>query len=258
MDLQALRARHPAKTVTAGGLAWEVVDTGSAGPAVLMLPGAQGSAEVFGAQLLALGGRLRLIALGLPDTAEAEALADGLAALMDALALPAASIAASSFGAHVAQVFAHRHPARVRKLLLGNSFPDPTPYQAPDKLASARDTPAEALKQQALDRLASQPDSPLKALLLELVGTRQSAAQLKARMLGLQLARPVPPLGIPAARVTLIECDNDPLVAPPVREAMRARFPGSAAHVIAGGGHYPYVVQPDDYNRILEAAMAAP
>ena len=60
------------------------------------------------------------------------------------------------------------------------------------------------------------------------------------------------------SRMVLFDAgDNDPLGAPPVREAMRARFPGSPAHVIAGGGHYPYVVRPDEYNRILEAAMAA-
>ena len=91
---------------------------------------------------------------------------------------------------------------------------------------------------------------------LDLIGERQSAAHIQARMLAVQLARPVPTLSIPPANIAVIDCDNDPVIPPPVRTAVRTRYAGATMHNIASGGHYPYILCGDEYNRIVASRFA--
>ncbi|MBL8381445.1 MAG: alpha/beta hydrolase [Burkholderiales bacterium] len=254
MTLEEFRRGHAVRSIDVNGVAWPCVDAGS-GPCVVLLPGAQGTAEIFHKQF-ALAGRLRLVSVTYPAETDGATLADGLAAFLDRLGIARASVAGTSLGGYVAQLFAARHPARVDRLVLTCTFVDPGPVQAPDKLASARDTPAETLKEQVLARVRAAPASELRDIQLDLIGAKQDAALLRARMLAVQLAAPVPPLGLDQARITVIDCDNDPVIPAPVRAAVRERYPQAAAHNLAGGGHYPYILCADEYNRLLAARLA--
>jgi hypothetical protein len=116
--------------------------------------------------------------------------------------------------------------------------------------------PADTLKEQALGRVRAAPDSELKRVQLDLIGEKQSAANLQARMLAVQLAQPVPPLTIPPGNIAVIDCDNDPVIPPAVRAAVRERYAGAGYFNIAGGSHHPYILCGDEYNRIVAACLA--
>jgi len=224
------------------------VRSSGAGRPLLMLPGAQGTAEVFFKQILAWGADRDLIAVTYPAWTDGRRLAGFVVQIADHLGWPAFDVVGSSFGGYVAQLVAVLHPSRVRKLVIGNSFCDPTPVQAPERLQALQSKDADAVKAEALGRVEASPDGELKTVLLELMGKCQPAALLRSRMLGVQLAMPLPPLGVPDDRVLLVECDNDPLIAPPLRQAIRALHPSAAFASIAGGGHYPYITQAAAYN----------
>jgi pimeloyl-ACP methyl ester carboxylesterase len=121
----------------------------------------------------------------------------------------------------------------------------------PERLAAVRDKEADTLKAEAMGRLEASPAGELRDVLLDLVGRHQPADLLKSRMLGVQMAKPVPQIALPEDRILLIECDNDPLVAPPVREAMRQHYAGARCETIRGGGHYPYLVKAAEYNAAI-------
>jgi maspardin len=249
MTLAEFRRQHNVRSKIVDGVSWSYVDAGS-GPCLVLLPGAQGTCEIFFRQF-ALAGHLRLVSLTYPARTDGASLADDLAAVMDALEIARASILGTSLGGYLAQLLAARHPQRVEQLILTCTFVDPRPVQSAEKLASVRDTPPDVLKQQVLDRVRAAPDSELRSVQLDLMGDKQDAATIQSRMLAVQLAQPVPDLPLDGTRITIIDCDNDPIIPLPVREAVRTRYAGAAAHNIAGGGHYPYILRAEDYNAVL-------
>ena len=250
--LQRLRATCPVSAVEAGGHTVEVVQTAgagaSAGQTVLWLPGAQGTAESWCRQLLAFGQRRPMVAVNYPVVGDGPALADLVVAVADALGCERFDLVGSSLGGYIAQWVAVNHAERLGRVVLGNTFCDPTPAQSPDKLAALEDRDAAAIHAEVIARLQALPEGPFKALQLEIVGRGQTPELLRARMLAVQRAVPVPALALPDERLLLIECDNDPLIPPPMRAALRAAHPGAQVVVIEGGGHYPALLRTEAYD----------
>jgi len=143
----------------------------------------------------------------------------------------------------------------VNRLVVGNSFADPAPAQSAERLQALQRRSAEAVKAEVLARVEASPDSELKQVQLELMGRCQSAELLRSRMLAVQMARPVPALGVPDERLLLIECDDDPLIAPPMRTALQQAHPRAASVVVAGGGHYPYIACAEAYDAAVGAFL---
>lgn len=251
MTLEQLRATWPVTVQQADGQDVEIIRTRTrarGGTPVLLLPGAQGTAESWFRQLLAWGHTRDMLCVNYPGLTDPATLADLVLAVADAQGLGRFDLIGSSYGGYLAQWIAARHGARVRRVVIGNSFHDPRPAQAPDRLAALQAKSADEVKAEAMGRLESAPDSPFRQVMLELVGRCQSAEQLRGRMLAVQMAPPAPAPQLPDDRLMLVECDNDPLISAPMREAIRARYPGAVHCAISGGGHYPYILRADAYN----------
>jgi len=239
--------------VTIGDTVWPCIDTKADGPALVMLPGSVGTCEMFFKQIAALGGDLRLISISYPAEPDPARLADGLAALLDRMGIQRASVLGSSFGGYWAQFFALRHGDRVDTLFLGNTFVTPgelflNPLFAPDFVKS-RD--AAALQAVWRSRVEQAPASELRDIQLAMLAGRQSAENLKARFIGVVNATPCPPLPVPDSRVIVIDCADDPIIPPASREAVCARYPRAKHHSLEFGGHYPHILNPQGYNRII-------
>jgi maspardin len=256
MTLEALRQRWPPQPFTLQGETVSVVRTsGITGPPVLWLPGAQGTAEIFFKPLLAFGAGRAMVSITYPAWTDAVALADFVVALADRLEAPRFDLVGTSLGGHIAQWVAARHSMRVGRLVLGNTFHDPGPAQSAEKLQALQRGDAATVKAEALARVKASPDGELKAVQLDLVGQVQSAELLRSRMLAVQMARPPEPLGVPDERVLIIECDNDPLIPPLMRAALREAHPAALHVVVQGGGHYPYIVRAEAYNAAVGAFL---
>lgn len=251
--LDTLESRHAWQSLAVDGHEWRWLDTGAPGPATLLLPGSVGDGAMFVRTLLSLGDRLRLIAVTYPALSDPAQLADGLAAVVKHLGLPAGRVVGSSFSAYWLQFYGLRHPQNLRSLVLGNGFVDGSDLAANPmfdrqflETTSAQDLHAEWLK-----RVRAALPTPLQQLQEIMLATRQSPANLQARFLGVARSQVCPPLPLPDSAITVLDCDDDPLIPPPVRERLRRQYPGARHVSLPSGGHYPHVVNPRDYEDLL-------
>jgi poly(3-hydroxyalkanoate) depolymerase len=107
------------------GTRLRVAEAGS-GPPLLLLMGIGGNIEMWGPITERIRGR-RLIAFDAPGTGESglgrcrrmRGLAKLAAGVLDAFDIEQADVMGYSFGGALAQELAHRHPDRVRRLILG-------------------------------------------------------------------------------------------------------------------------------------------
>ncbi len=251
--LASVEKRHQWQSLVVDGHEWRWLDTASAGPVAILLPGSVGDGAMFAPTLQALGRRARLVAVTYPAISEPSALADGLAALMDHLAIEAAVVVGSSFAAWWSQFLALRHPRRVKSLVIGNGFVEGKDLA--DNPLFDRDyvtaVPDEELHRQWLRRVEAAPGSPLQRLQQLMLASRQSAANLKARFVGVVNALPCPPLPLTPGSVTILDCADDPLIPAPVQERLRQRYPGSRQVTLERGGHYPHLLNPDAYEHLV-------
>ena len=125
MKLSDFRETNTELMVEIGGREWRYIETApatAAAPALIMLPGAFGAAELFWNQMAALGDRLRMVSVTLPAAPEAAQLADGVMVLADHLGLDRFSLLGTSFGGYIAQLITCDHGDRLETLFVANSL----------------------------------------------------------------------------------------------------------------------------------------
>lgn len=248
------------------GLSWKLIDTRGTKnrPVLLMLPGTLGTAAIFSDAMLALGDKVRMVSVTYPQIEDIHRLADSLAGLMDALGIKRASIVGSSLGGFLAQHFAARHPQRVDKLILGNTLCDPALTRrvvARQAVEALRAQPPRMHRDMVVNSVKAWPETDprtarLKAILID-SGTRLlSARAMKARVMAVQAAPAVPSLDIAGERITIIDCEDDPLLPRAVQDDVVRRYPGARHVRLDSGGHYPYIVRTADYVAALKQALA--
>lgn len=254
-------AAHPEVRVALGSRDWGVIDTGGAGPALLMLPGTLGRADVFWQQIEALAGRARVLAVSYPGSGGIAEWAEDLAALCKARGIARATVLGSSLGGYVAQYFAGVHPDLAEGLIAANTLhtvqgiADRPPYSADldnAPFAAIRDGFAQNLTAWK----ASAPElSDLIGLLLGEVSGRIPEDELRARLNALKTGPELPPVALPSGRIATVESADDPLIPPPMREAVRARLSPAAAYRFESGGHYPYILRAPLYTALIEEML---
>lgn len=251
--LSQLEARHDWRSLTVDGHEWRWLDTQAEGPATILLPGSVGDSAMFVRTLLSLGQRLRLIAVTYPALSDPAQLADGLAAVVQHLGLPPGRVVSSSFSAYWLQFYGLRHPQNVTSLVLGNGFVDGTDLAANPMFdrAFVEGISAQDLHSEWLTRVRAAPTAPLQQLQEIMLAERQSPLNLQARFLGVVRSKACPPLPLPDTAITVLDCDDDPLIPPHVRERLRQQYPGARYVSLPSGGHYPHVLNPQGYEDLL-------
>lgn len=257
----AFRRRFRLEAAEMSGATWKFRQTQSGAPVLLALPGALGTGDVFYRTADDFGRRFNVVTIGYPPLENGDALADGLASLLDRLGAREAILLSSSLGGYVAQVFARKYPERTRLVVLGNTFRDPASQQArwPAAAEFARSSAAVVLADARRRLQLGEPDTPqaveLKAVLLALVGAEQSPETVRAARLAVLNAVVQPKLSLDPGRIALIDDDADPVIAPDTREDIRRTYVECRQERIAGGGHYPSILAPDAYRAALERIL---
>ncbi|HYF19509.1 MAG TPA: hypothetical protein VEA40_16715, partial [Ramlibacter sp.] len=99
-DAAAWTARLPRRRFTdPAGHAWTYRDNLRGGPAIVLLPGALGNGDMAFRMADGLSDAMRTLSITYPSGLPADALAAGLAALLDHLALDTVAVWGSSYGA---------------------------------------------------------------------------------------------------------------------------------------------------------------
>jgi pimeloyl-ACP methyl ester carboxylesterase len=205
---------------------------------------------------------------------DVEAVADAVAAALDALDLPAVDLVGHSLGGLVATVLADRHPQRVARLVLvAGAGLEAHPITRPAPLAVLGEFSSRLvqLRRQYGSGLVRRPRarglmfgtvvadtdalSPRDAQLLIdcSTGASRTAEALGAAM-GADATSRLERLPAPVGAVW---GDRDRLIAPAALAHLERVRPGSPVELVAGVGHVPMVEDPDGFVAGLGRVLAA-
>lgn len=260
-DRDRFAALFAEERVLVDGREWGVVTAGDDGPALVLLPGTLGRADIFWQQIEALSNRVRILALSYPADGGVVEWAADITALMDRAGMASATVLGSSLGGFVAQYFAAVSADRVDTLIGANTLTSVAPLaDIPPYKLDLDAEPVENLRQGFTAGLeasaaANPAIRPLVDLLLGEVNGRIPEAEMRARLKALKHGPELPPISLSNEKIAVIEAADDPLIPQPMRDMVQSRLkPGKVFH-FKSGGHFPYVVRPQAYTAILEERL---
>lgn len=262
-SLISFRRTYPLRHVQVDGADWDYIAVGEGDETIVFLHGMAGSYDVWWRQIEALEGRYRIISVTYPPVQNLEALANGVLAILEREGVGAFNVVGTSLGGYLAQYLMARHPDRVRRAVLANTFP-------PNELIARQTRTLGALLPVLPERVvistfrrrfrdpiypASGNDELTLAFLTEISITRMSKAHVLGRYRCVieRFTAQAPPIPI-----LIIESDNDPLIEPTLRERLKSLYPGAAVHTFSAAGHFPHLNRPAEYARVLADFLSEP
>jgi pimeloyl-ACP methyl ester carboxylesterase len=186
-------------------------------------------------------------------------LADDVAALLDALGHPRATVAGLSMGGYVALAFAQRHPARLAGLVLADTKAGPDTPEARQARGEAialvrREGVAAYLEKQLPRLLAPGAAESVRARLRAIGGTQAPEAVIA----GLEALRDRPDrrseLGAITVPTLIVVGAEDGLTPPTEARSMAAAISGARLVEVPGAGHISNVEAPDAFGSALATA----
>jgi 3-oxoadipate enol-lactonase len=182
-------------------------------------------------------------------------LADDVAALLDALSVPTATLGGMSMGGYVALAFAARHPKRLRSLILADTkaaADSPEARQAREGSINLVESQGVAamLDKQIPRLLSAHADDRLRA------EVRRLGEQVPSTVIaGIRALRDRPDRTPELASIkvpTLLLVGTDDVLSPPAEaEDMAARIPQARVVLIPGAGHLSNLENPDAFTAAL-------
>jgi maspardin len=255
--LVRFHSTYKERVCSIGGQRWRYRRTGLSARPMLMLPGVQGGGSVFFDVALELGDKLDLVNGHRAADCRRDSHGRRASGIPWRTGVAQVDLFGSSLGGYLAQVFAIRHPDRLRKILLANTFVDPGPFlaKAPSP-ASVAAQPAEQVMAQNLAPMLGAlvidaGQAALQSVMRALVGPVQTADEYKARLMTLLEAVAIQRVPIADDRIVLIDDDADPGIPPAMRAFIRERYRSAPHYMIVGGGHLPAIQRPNSVASIL-------
>lgn len=263
------RQEHPPQIQQVNGLAWEYLSSGdSSAQPLLLLPGALGTGDsswrTF--RLFEQDGKYWIICPSYPaEVNTMSGLADGIAAILAAQGITETFVVGGSYGGMLAQVFVHRHPGLVSRLVLSHTYP-PVSDRAKSVepvLRLFKILPMFLLKKMLRDRMTGiLPPRPTPELALiaaqirETVDTRltrQAAINTFKRMIEFD-QQPFSPSDLVdwPGKTLIMLAEDDPTTPKRLRNSLISLYPGASLHLFKGSGHATAILESQEYIQVME------
>ena len=262
------RREHPPRNVLINSVSWEYLTAGdSAGQPLLLLTGALSIAESAWRTITLLEkGKHRLIIPSYPPEVDSmSSLADGITEILTQEGIRTTYLVGGSYGGMLAQVFIHRHPDLVTRLVLSHTYPPvgSRVRSVEPALRLFRWLPLFMLKKMLRDRMTGiLPPKPTPELLLiaaqihETVDTRltrQAAMSTYLRMMDFDRQDYSPSdLSTWQGKTLILLAEDDPTTPEALRNALIALYPGSKVHLFKGSGHATGILESGEYIKVIE------
>lgn len=252
-DLAGFDRAFPARTIGGAGFLVRQAAGSAGGRAVVLLPGSSGTSAFFHRVLPLLpAGRAAPVLVDYPGPPGPETLAAELGRVLDALGLSDPVVVGCSYSAYWLQHLPRVAPGRAGHLILCNGFVEaadllPSPLFDPDHI---RRTPATDLRGEWAERARANAGTALGDLSFWSMTRGLAAEDLKGRLISVATARPIPRGAEPWPDLTIVDCDDDPIVRHEARARFRATHP-QARKLTLTGGHFPYVTEPAGFAAML-------
>lgn len=262
-SLQTFRQANPPQQLQVEGATWEYIALGQGQETILFLHGMTGAYDIWWQQIDALQGRYRIISVTYPPVRSLEGLQTGVLAILDKEGVKNFNVVGTSLGGCFTQYLIAKHPEKVRRAVLSNTFPPN------DLIAEKNRTLGTILPYlpewlvlsvfrgnfQKIIYPTSGNDELTLAFLNEIGYGRMNKAQLVGRYYGVIEKFTAP---TPTMPVMIIESDNDPLVELTLREQLKVTYPNAAVHTFSGAGHFPYLNRAQEYSQLLADFLSKP
>jgi pimeloyl-ACP methyl ester carboxylesterase len=265
--LQAFRTSHPREQMDLPGTTWSYLLAGQGTETILILPGGERIGDIAFPLIQQFEQEYRCLYPSYPPFSTMGALVDGLAALLESLAIDKVILFAASFGGDVGQCFVRKYPNRVSKLILLNTgVPDERLGKATQRFKPlVTFLPlgiVHFLLQKILVKgLSVRPEERLfwQAMLQELIVqlTRADIVSSFDETIDYRLNYHFSPgdLATWPGKVLILQSDDDPATKPAMRLALRNLYPQAQVHTFHQAGHTPFLSQPDEFNPLVYAFL---
>jgi 3-oxoadipate enol-lactonase len=261
------RQAHALKPLVQNGVSWEYIVTGEpSGKPLLLLPGALSSAESAWRTITLLErGQFHLICPNYPaEIGSMSGLADGIAGILDQEQSQEAYVVGGSYGGMLAQVFVHRHPSRVSRLVLSHTYPPESRRvkSVEPGMNLFRILPMFMVKKMLRDRMIGiLPPKPSAELLLvaaqvretvDVQLTRQAALNTFLRMIEFDQQNFSPSdLAGWQGKTLIMLAEDDPTTPEPLRRKLIELYPGARLHTFKGSGHASSILETEEYIQVM-------
>jgi pimeloyl-ACP methyl ester carboxylesterase len=262
------RSEHQLKQNEKDGITWEYLISGdTTSQPLLLLPGGLGTAESAWRMITLLDQwKNHLVCPSYPAQVETMTdLADGIAAILEHEGIQSTFVVGGAYGSMLAQVFIHRHPGKVNKLVLTHAYPPvrsrvtsvaPTlrlfrvlPMFMVRRMLRAQMTGAVSINSSPeLLLIAGQIHETLSTQL-----TRQAAKSIFLRMMDFDRQEYSPDdMATWQGKVLIILMEDDPTTPEALRKELLELYPGASLHLIAGAGRTSALLEAEDYLNVME------
>ena len=266
-QFMSFRQAHPLKPLVQNGVTWEYLVSGEpSGKPLLLLPGALSTAESAWRTIgLLEQGQYRLVCPNYPaEIGSMSGLADGIAGVLDQEQCQNVYLVGGSYGGMLAQVFVHRHPTRVSRLVLSHTYPPESRRvkSVEPGMSLFRILPMFLVKKMLRDRMIGLlPPKPSAELLLvaaqvrETVDvrlTRQAALNTFLRMIEFDQQNFSPSdLADWQGKTLIMLAEDDPTTPEPLRKKLIELYPGARLHTFKGSGHASSILESEEYISVM-------
>ncbi len=249
----------PLKKVNVEGTEWKYLRIGKGKKTILFLHGMTGTYDVWWQQINFLKSNYQIISLSYPPVNSLQKMGDAVLKILDTEKIAKTFIVGSSLGGYFTQYLASNYSKRVEKVVFANTFPVNEQIKADNKIKEkllkyAPEWLVMSVMRKGLykDILPAGNNSKvLEAFMLEQFSGSMSKKQLVARYeCVVDKFNQKSELNIP---ILIIESDNDPLVKLDLREKLKKVYPKAKVVILNHAGHFPYLNEPDKYNKILKS-----
>ncbi|MBE9606772.1 alpha/beta fold hydrolase [Acetobacteraceae bacterium H6797] len=249
----------------------KVIESGD-GPPVVLLHGLFGMARNLGVVQRAIAPRHRVLAMDLRNHGDSPhapgmtypEIAGDVAETMRELGVEQAAVIGHSMGGKTAMMLALTHPAMVSRLLVADIAPgrNPPSFDGYAKAMRAIPLEPELTRQQADEALlGAVEEASIRAFLLQNMrfgaepGWRIGLDNIIA---GMKDILDWPDMGRTYEGPTLfVAGEKSPYIRDEHRPAIKALFPHSRLVTLKGAGHWLHAENPEGFNKIVEAFLAA-
>lgn len=253
----------PVRNREIGGMTWRYSVVGEGRQGLLILPGALGGGEISRCLLPRLED-YRILTLTYPAVESLDVLMRGLEEILTTEGMDQVDVFGGSFGGMMAQCFARRAPARVRRLVLqGTAVPDPARAPKNERfLRVARFVPMGVFRlllrlviRLVLRKMPSAErgywvacyDREIRSLIRPELASRYRLSidfDRNSRFLteGLQ--------GWPIS-ILMLEGGDDKIANSDQRDQLKALYPEARVHTFEGVGHGMSLLRPEEWARVI-------
>ncbi len=257
--LKEFRSR-PVKYIEVNGARWKYYSGGNGDKTILFLHGMGGAYDLWWNQIVEFENNYRIVTYSLPEEINSlEGAVEGIMAILQKEKIDSVYAVGTSMGGYITQYLFYKHPAVVKKAVMGNTFP-PNHYFAEKNELLTKIVPylPEVLIAFAGELNFKKKIYPAghnsKLLMSFLPSLPFSKKQLIGRYYVVvdyfvpdttnPLIKKIPKL--------IIESDNDPLIPPHLRKRLKELYPEAKVYTFHNEGHFPYINAAEEYNTVLK------